>query len=180
MFHRMSIVAFSALVLGSTAAAHAEPAPAPAPEEPHVAPGLAQGDNLVTLGAEVGWGQAATVSYERTIYRFFGVRAGYSAMLVPNFCFDLLNNGECEGKPDFKAAHGPSIDLVFRTLGEHAFEASAGATVFFGWGDEAIVMPNLFLGYRYQPEDSPVVVRVGAGTKGLVVGPIEASVGFRF
>ena len=179
MLHRISMVTVSALVLGSGIAARAEPAPAPDAADPTPDSVLTQGDNLLTLGAEVGWGQAATVSYERTIYRFFGVRAGYSGMLLPEVCIDLFGDGSC-AETTYVAAHGPSLDLVFRTLGEHAFEASAGATVFFGWGDEAIVMPNLFLGYRYQPEDSPVVVRVGAGTKGLVVGPIEASVGFRF
>lgn len=178
MLHRTFMVALAALVLGSSGAVQAEPLPDAAPANPDPVPD--QGDNMIQLGAEVGWGQGATVMYERTIYRFFGVRAGYSAMLLPTFCLDLFGTGACEDAPDFDAAHGPSVDLVFRTLGEHAFEASAGATVIFDMDDGTIVMPDLFLGYRYQPKDSPVVVRIGAGVRGLLAGPIEASVGFRF
>jgi hypothetical protein len=100
-------------------------------------------------------------------------------MLLPEVCIELFDTGSC-AETKHVPAHGPSLDLVFRTLGEHAFEVSAGATVIIGWGDDPIVFPNLFLGYRYQPKDSPLVVRVGAGVKGIVAGPIEASVGFRF
>ncbi len=122
MLHRTLMVTLAALVLGSSGVAQAEPHPDAGASNSDPAP--AQGDNLLQLGVEVGWGQGATVMYERTIYRFFGVRAGYSAMALPVFCLEIFDTNGCNEGADFTAAHGPSVDLVFRTLGEHAFEVS--------------------------------------------------------
>jgi hypothetical protein len=55
MLHRISMVTVSALVLGSSMAARAEPAPAPDAADSTPDSVLTQGDNLLTLGAEVGW-----------------------------------------------------------------------------------------------------------------------------
>lgn len=183
MSRSLTVLAFS--LLTTTVGSALAPARAEVPELTIVA--RDERANAMSVGLGLGWAQGMSVAYERSFNSWFGVRVGYAAALLPklDFDFDLDFFGTGSEDDDEPApnetvmAHGPTLDLVFHTEGAHAFEASAGATWLFDWADEAIPVPNLFLGYRYQPDDSALLVRVGAGLNALA-GGVVASVGARF
>lgn len=150
---------------------------APAPTLKAEVDAPASKPNEVQLIGHLGYGNGIGVAYERELVPWLGLRAGYSAMHLRELQITFM--GETS-EPSYVSAHGVSLDLVFKTEGEVAFEASAGATALFGWDDGAVVLPDLFLGARIEPRDSSLTVRVGFGATAVLAGPVQVSVGYRF
>lgn len=126
---------------------------------------------VLTLGAIVPSGSLA---YELQPATFIALRLGWSAgpaLRAESSADDML----------WRWAHGPMFEASFMTTAEHRFEVAFGATVVL---DDATgvtpVSPSIFVGYRYQPADDWLLVRVGAGWTHWFSTPITASFGATF